>query len=75
MPSRSQTPSTSPDGAIGQVEAVLDGHDLDDDAGLGELLHADVREADMTDLALVLELPQRADGLGVGHARSGACSW
>ena len=50
-------------------ELVLDGDDLDDAQRLLELLDGAVGEADPAHLALVLELLERADGLGVGHVR------
>ncbi len=53
--------------AVGEVEAVLDADDVDDRARDVELLDADVGDADVADLALVLELLQGADGLLVGH--------
>jgi hypothetical protein len=58
--------------AVDEVEAVLDGDDVDDRAGLGELLGPDVRDADVADLALVPQLLQRADRLRVGDLRVGA---
>ena len=53
-------------------ELVLDRDDLDDPERLLELLDGAVGEADPAHLALVLELLERADGLGVGHVRVGA---
>ena len=75
MPSRSQASSTSSECAVGQVVAVLHRHDVDDLARLLELLDRHVRDPDVADLALVLQLLQCADRLLVGHLRVGACSW
>src|SRR4029079_12818888 len=54
-------------GAVGEVEAVLDRDDVDDSARLFELLDRDVGDADVADLALVLELLQGPDRLLVGN--------
>ena len=53
-------------------QLVLDGDDLRHAQRLLELVEVAVGEADPADLALVLELLERADGLGVGHVRVGA---
>ena len=58
-------------GAVGEVEAVLDGDDLDDRARLLELLERHVRDADVVDEAVALQLGERADGLLVGDVRVG----
>ena len=57
--------------AIGEVEAVLDGDDLDDPARRLELIDRRRWRPDVADLALVLELLQRADRLLVGDLRVG----
>ena len=48
-------------GAVDDVVAVLDRHDLDDRLGPFELLAGDVAQSDVPDLALLLELGQGAD--------------
>ena len=48
-------------------ELVLHGDDVDDRARLLELLHGDVRQPDPADLALVLEVLERPDGLRERH--------
>ncbi len=72
MPSSSQRSSTSCGMAVGEVEAVLDRDHLDDLASSLELLHGDIGDADVADLALVLELLERRDRALVGHLRVGA---
>ena len=59
--------------AVAEVEAVLDGDDLDDRrAPIVELIDGDVGDADLADLALVLKLLQRPDRILVGDLRVGA---
>jgi hypothetical protein len=57
--------------AVGHVVAVLHRDHLHDLARLRELLQRDVRDAHVQDLALVLKLLERADGVLVGHLRIG----
>src|SRR4029077_17086623 len=53
--------------ALEEVAAVLDGHDRRELQRLVELACAHVREADVDDLALVLEAHQLADRVGERH--------
>ena len=55
--------------ALGQAEAVLDGHDLGDAQGTLELGLVDVADSDMTDLAFRLELGEGAHRILDRHAR------
>ena len=57
---------------VAERELVLDGDDLGDAERLLELLGVAVGEPDPAHLALVLELLEGADGLGVGHVGVGA---
>jgi hypothetical protein len=52
---------------VGDVEPVLNRHDRDDPLGLAELVLGHVGDADVPDLALVLQLGERADRLGQRH--------
>ena len=61
--------------AVGERVAVLDGDDVDDAARLLELADLDVAQADVADLALVLELLERADDSASGTFGSTAWSW
>ncbi len=51
---------------VGEVESALHGADLSDRAGARELLEGDVGDADVPDLALALEVLERADRLQEG---------
>ena len=53
--------------AVGEVVAILDSCDRDDSARLFELREIDVRDSDMLDLALRLQLGQGADRLLERH--------
>jgi hypothetical protein len=55
----------------GEVEVVLHGADRGDGPGGGELLERDVGDADVPDLALALQVVERADRLCVGDGRVG----
>ena len=57
---------------VAERELVLDRDDLGDPERLLELLDGAVGQADPAHLALVLELLECADRLGVGHVRVGA---
>src|SRR5208282_331398 len=54
---------------VGHVEPVLYRHDRDDPLRLAELVLRHIRQADVTDLALSLELGDRADRFGQRHLR------
>jgi hypothetical protein len=56
-------------GPVGEVEQVLHRRDLDDLACLFELVDLDLRQADVADLALVLQQFQLADLVGQGDLR------
>ena len=56
-------------GAVDDVVPVLHAHDRRDLHGFGELVDGDLGEADVADLPLVLEPPQRADLVGQRHGR------
>ena len=56
-------------GPVGEVVFVLHADDVDDRARLGDLLDRHVGQSDVPDLALVAELPQRADRLRERHLR------
>ena len=55
--------------SVDDVVAVLDGDDRDDLLGALEVLESDVGQADVADLALLLELGQRADRVLDRHLR------
>jgi len=52
-----------PPAVVAEIESVLDGADVGDRSGDGELFERDIGDADVADLALVLELFECADRL------------
>ena len=60
---------------VGQVVEVLHGGDVEVLAGRLDLLHRDLGEADVADLALVLQLLEDAELVRRGTAGSMRCSW
>ena len=56
---------------VGEVEPALHGADVSDESRAGELLEGDIGDADVPDLALALQVLERADRLQVGDGRVG----
>jgi hypothetical protein len=53
--------------AAGEVELVLHGADVSDRSGAGELLEGGTKDADVPELALALQVLERADRLCAGN--------
>ena len=75
MPAASHASSTSSECAVDEVVAVLDGDDVHERARALELLDRHVRDPDVADLALVLQLLERAHRVLERDLGSGGCSW